>query len=77
MVDMETSNGLMPAAVEHMMLNRMLIVPSVEHANPQYWGQFVLARAEARSMVLQGSRIIRAQGLLLSTPSVHISGGRH
>ena len=31
-VDLETSNGLMPAAGELMMLNRVLIVPGVEHA---------------------------------------------
>ena len=31
-VDLETSNGLMPAAGDLMMLNRLLIVPGVEHA---------------------------------------------
>ena len=30
--DMETSNGLMPAAAERIMLNGLLIVPGVEHA---------------------------------------------
>ena len=31
-VDLETSNGLMLAAEEHMMLNRLLLVPGVEHS---------------------------------------------
>ena len=31
-VDLETCNGLMPAAGELMMLNGVLIVPGVEHA---------------------------------------------
>ena len=31
-VDLETSNSLMPAAEELMMLNRLLIVPGLEHA---------------------------------------------
>ena len=31
-VDLETSNILMPAAAELMMPNRLLIVPGVEHA---------------------------------------------
>ena len=31
-VDLETSNGLMPAARELMMLTRLLILPGVEHA---------------------------------------------
>ena len=30
--DLETSNGLMPAAEELVTLNRLLIVPGVEHA---------------------------------------------
>ena len=31
-IDLETSNGLMPAARELIMLNRLLVVPGVEHA---------------------------------------------
>ena len=31
-VDLETSNGLMPVSGELMMLNRLFIVPGVEHA---------------------------------------------
>ena len=31
-VDVKTSNGLMPAARELISLNRLLIVPGVEHA---------------------------------------------
>ena len=30
-VDLETSNGLIPAAREHMMLSTLLIIPGVEH----------------------------------------------
>ena len=30
-VDLKTSNSLMAAAGEHMMLNRLFIVPGVEH----------------------------------------------
>ena len=46
-VDLETSNGLMPAALELMMLSRLLIMPGVERAVQNHWGRFVLARAEA------------------------------
>ena len=31
-LDLETSNGLMPAARERIMQSRLLIVPGVEHA---------------------------------------------
>ena len=31
-VDLDTSNGLMPAAEELMMLNSLLIVPGIENA---------------------------------------------
>ena len=60
-VDLETSNGLMPAAGELMMLNRLLIVLGVEHAMLN----IELAMLSPRgSMVLQGSCIIRAPGIL-------------
>ena len=45
-VDLETNNGLMSAAGELLMLNRLLIVPRVEHAD--HWGRFVLGRAETQ-----------------------------
>ena len=32
LVDLDTSNGLMPAARESMILNRLHFVPGVEHA---------------------------------------------
>ena len=32
LVDLDTSNGLMPDAGERMMLSRLLIMPGVEHA---------------------------------------------
>ena len=44
-VDLEPSNDLTPAAGELMMLNRLLIVPGIEHAMRN---QFVLSRAEAQ-----------------------------
>ena len=44
-VDLETSNGLMPAAGELMMLSRVFIMPGWCH-----WGRFVLARAEAQKV---------------------------
>ena len=48
-VDLETSNGVMPAPEELMMLSRLLIVPSVEHARSEdHLGQFLLVRAEAQ-----------------------------
>ena len=49
-VEIETSNGLMPDAGELIMQNRLLIVPDVEHAMRNIWGQFVLARAEAQKV---------------------------
>ena len=36
-IDLETCNGLMPAAGELMMLNRLLIVPGAEHAMLNIW----------------------------------------
>ena len=47
-VDLETSNGLMPAAGELMMLNRLLINPGVQHAIRNIGAQFGLARSEAQ-----------------------------
>ena len=46
-VDLETSNGLMPAAGELMMLCRLLIIPGVRARSEDHWGQFVLPGAEA------------------------------
>ena len=46
-IDLETSNGLIPAVGELMMLNELLIVPGVEQAM-NLMGEFVLARAEAQ-----------------------------
>ena len=65
-VDLETSNGLMPAAGELMMLNRQLIVAGVvEHAMLNIGDQFVHARARTRGpTVLQESRIKSAPGIL-------------
>ena len=36
-LDLETSNALMPGAEELMILNRLLIVPGVEHALRTIW----------------------------------------
>ena len=57
-VDLETSNGLMPAAEELMMLNRLLIVPGVEHAMRNIGINLCLLVLRHRgSMVLQRSLI--------------------
>ena len=77
-VDLETSNDLMPAAGELTVLNRLLIVPGVEHVLWNIGVNLCLLVLRPRgSMVLQGSRIMSAPGILRSTPPVHISGGRH
>ena len=47
-VDLETSNGLMSAAGEPMMLNRLLIVPGAENAMQNIRVNLVLARTEAQ-----------------------------
>ena len=75
-VDLETSNGLMPAAGELMMLKRLLIVPGVEHAMRDIGINLCLLVLRQRgSMVLQGSHMASAPGMLYSTLPVHISGG--
>ena len=52
-------NGLMPAAGKLMMLNRLLIVPGVEHAMWNIGVNLCLLVLRPRgSMVLQGSRIM-------------------
>ena len=68
------NNSLMPAARELMMLNRQLIVPGVGHAMPNIVVNLCLLVLRPRgSMVLQGSRIMSAPGILRSTPPVHRS----
>ena len=64
-VDLETSNGLMPAAGELMMLNRQFIVPGVEHAMLNISVNLYLLVLRPRgSMVLQGSCIMSVPGIL-------------
>ena len=64
-VNLETSNGLMPATGELMILNRLLIVPLVEHAMLNIEVNLCLLVLRPReSMVLQGSRIMSAPGIL-------------
>ena len=64
-VDLKTSNGLMHAAGELMMLNRLLIVPGIEHAMVYIGVNLCLLVLRPRgSMVLQGSRIMSAPGIL-------------
>ena len=74
-VDMETSNGLMIAAGELMMLNRLLIVPGVEHAmlNIRVNMCFLMLMSRG-SMVLQRSGIMSSPGILWSSLPVHIRG---
>ena len=64
-VDLETSNGLMPAAEEFIMLSRLLSMLGVEHA-VHFIGVdlCLLALRPTGSMVLQGSRIMNAPGIL-------------
>ena len=64
-VDLETSNGLMPAAEELMMLTRLRIVPGVEPAVYIIGVDLCLFVLRPReSMVLQESRIMNAPGIL-------------
>ena len=77
-VDLETSNGLMPAARELMMLSRLLIMPGVEHAGQIIWGRFVLDRAEAHRVYGAAKESHNESTRnTLSTQPVHVSGGRH
>ena len=56
-VDLETSNGLIPAAGELMMLNTLLIVNGVEHAMQNVGFNLCMLVLRPRgSMVLHGSR---------------------
>ena len=64
-VDLESSNVLMPAAGELMMLNRLLIVPCVQHAMWNIGVNLCLLLLMHRgTMVLQGSPIMNATGML-------------
>ena len=64
-VNLQTSNRLMPAAEELMMLNRLLIVPGVEQAMLDIGVNLCLLVLRPRgSTVLQGSRIMRAPLML-------------
>ena len=63
-VDLETSNGLVPAARE-LMINRLPIMPSVKHAIRKIGVNLCLLVVRHRgSMVLQCSRIMSASGIL-------------
>ena len=64
-VDLETSNGLMPATGGLMMLNRLLIVPGVEHSMLNIGVNLCLLVLRSRgSMVLHESHIMSAPGIL-------------
>ena len=64
-VDMETSNSLMPAAGKLMILNILLIVPGVEHTMQNIGVNFYLLVLRPKgSMVLQGNRIMNTPGIL-------------
>ena len=63
-VDLETSNGLMPAAGDLIMLNTLLIVPGAEHTMLNIGINLCLHVLKHRgSMVLKGSRIMSAPGI--------------
>ena len=77
-VDLKTSNGLMPGAGELMMLRRLHVMPGVEHAENIIGTDLCLLMLRPRrSMVLLGSHIMNTPGILWCTPPVHTSGGRH
>ena len=64
-VDLETSSGLMPAAGELTMINRLLIVLGVDQAMLNIAVNLCLLVLRPRgSTVLQGSLIMRAPGIL-------------
>ena len=64
-MDLETSTGLMAAAGELMMLSRLLIMPGVDHAVQIINVDLcLLVLRPRRSMVLQGSHIMNAPGIL-------------
>ena len=64
-VDLDTSNGLKPAARELVMINRLLIVPGKEHAMQIIYVDLCLLVLRPRgSIVLQGSHIMNAPGIL-------------
>ena len=64
-VDLETSNGLMPASGERMMLSRLLWVPGVELAVQIIRVYLCLLMLRPREpAVLKGSYIMNAPGIL-------------
>ena len=77
-VYLESSNDLMPAARELIMLSRLLIVRGVEQAMPIIGVNWCLVVLRPRgSTVPQGSRIMDGHEKFKSTPPVHIRGVRH
>ena len=65
LVDQETINGLMPAAGEVMLVNRLLILPGVDRAMLIIGVNLCFFVLRPRgSMVLQRSRIMKAPGIL-------------
>ena len=64
-VVLETSNGLMPAAGELMKLSTLLIVPGVKHTMQIIRVNLCsLVLRPKRFIVLQGSHIMKAPGIL-------------
>ena len=64
-IDLETNSGLMPAERELLMLRRLLIMPGVAHAVQIIWVDLcLLVLIPIGSMVLQGSYIMNAPGIL-------------
>ena len=63
-VDLETRNGLMPATGELMLINRLLIVPGVEHTMLNIDVNLCLLVLRTRgSVVLKGSSIMNVPGI--------------
>ena len=64
-IDLETSNVLMPAVGELMMINRLLIMPGAEHAVQIIGVDLCLLVLRHRgSVVLQGTYIMNEPGIL-------------
>ena len=74
----DASIGLIPAAAELMIPSKLHSIPCVEHAVQIIGVDLCLLVLRSReAMMLQWSHLMNAPGILWSTPSVHISGGRH
>ena len=78
LVYLETSNSLMSAGGELMMLSRLLIILGIKHSIQFIEVDFYVPVLRPRvSMVVQGSHIMYTTGIIWGTPPIHIRGLRH